>query len=115
MTSVHVLLATPNHFKVNTVRLTRNVSYSCDPLAVTGIIPPEICDYQNWSEKSDCYCYGIILGEMLSNEKKNKTITEIGTLYETLVRKCIHEEPASRPSFSEILIHLSECEKSLKN
>lgn len=41
--------------KINTVRLTRHVGFSCDT-AVMGLIPPEIAEEDNWSEKVPIVC-----------------------------------------------------------
>jgi serine/threonine protein kinase len=82
------------------------------------IIPPEILEGHSFTKKSDIFCYGLILYELLTNKRADgKTVDFIQNLeseasflhqadrdeYMELIRMCSSRVMEIRPPFEECL------------
>eukprot|EP00884_Botryococcus_braunii_P019312 jgi/Botrbrau1/6064/Bobra.177_1s0004.1 len=76
---------------------------------------PEIILYQQATVKSDIFSYGVVLWEIITgNPPSRGRITEVNVPEQCcqatadLLRKCLSETPADRPTAAEIIIALSD-------
>jgi serine/threonine protein kinase len=118
LTSANVLLTSPKlDVRLNIVRLTRDIGFSCDT-AITGLLPPELLQTSqaHWSEKSDVYCFGIIVWELITLEMPDLSqefVPEVSSTDQAppallrLVHCCLERTPSMRPTFDELVETLS--------
>eukprot|EP01119_Soliformovum_irregulare_P002835 TRINITY_DN13093_c0_g1_i1.p1 TRINITY_DN13093_c0_g1~~TRINITY_DN13093_c0_g1_i1.p1 ORF type:complete len:675 (+),score=159.41 TRINITY_DN13093_c0_g1_i1:188-2212(+) len=123
LTPKNLLLDSNMNCKVADFGLSRVREESGEMTTSMGCLPyqaPEVFRGEQYSESADVFSFGIVLYELISGSEPHKGVQALkfanmvayegyrptvpaGNRWESTITQCLQEEPASRPSFKELL------------